>query len=91
VNTLCDSPQYAGDRPMQKILNVDTAIFKEQQFEIDDNISIFESIVLLLSILVLTSFFIIAVWSGILLLYGKTEGGGPLGMLMNLLHTQFPL
>lgn len=41
----------------------------------------YEQTVLLLALLLLASIFIIGVWSGILLLFGAVEGGGPLGTL----------
>jgi hypothetical protein len=86
-----DSPQCAGEQPMQTALHIDNTNVPEQNLEIENNFSRYECIVLLISILVLTSFFIIAAWSGILLIIGKTEGGGPLGMLMNALHIQLLL
>jgi len=76
---------------MQEKLYLDTATGQEQQFESDDIISRYECIILLLSLLALTVFFIIAAWSAILLFIGRTEGGGPLGMLMNVLQIQLLL
>ena len=76
---------------MQTTFHVDTACNSQQQVEIDETFNGYEIIIFLLSLLVLTSFFIIAVWSGILLIIGKTDGGGPLGILMNALHIQLLL
>ena len=76
---------------MQTTFHVDTACNSQQQVEIDETFNGYEIIIFLLSLLVLTAFFIIAVWSGILLIIGKTDGGGPLGILMNALHIQLLL
>lgn len=42
----------------------------------------------LLSFLV-TSVFTVSGWSAILLLTGKTEGGGPIGLMFNLFEQQY--
>jgi hypothetical protein len=70
---------------MYTVLPTKTINDHEQYIEIDDNFSRYECIVFFFCILVITTFFIIAAWSGILLISGRIEGGGPLGMLMNAL------
>lgn len=70
---------------MKKIDEIPFASSEEEQ-EIDIGFNRFEIVAYLISILLLIAVIVVAVWSGILLAMDKTEGGGPLGMLMEAFH-----
>ena len=53
--------------------------------EINEGLSYFEKAVFILSFCLLFSLGGIGVWSGLLLLTANVDGGGPLGMLMEML------
>ena len=53
------------------------------------SISLVESICLLFFAVMMLSVIFISVWSSILLVTGNTQGGGPLGMIANILLGMF--
>ncbi len=69
-----------------KETNKNRVLQEDYELEIAHRFSRFEIVVYLISIILLTALFIIAFWSGILLATDMTQGGGPLGMLMEALH-----
>ena len=44
-----------------------------------------EMVSLLLFITMVAAFIFISIWSGVLLITGNTQGGGPLGMIANVI------
>ena len=48
-------------------------------------ISMTEMVSLLLFITMVAAFIFISIWSGVLLITGNTQGGGPLGMIANVI------
>ena len=57
----------------------------EHEEEKDEGLSNFEKTVFILSFCLLISFGVIGGWSGFLLLTENIRGGGPLGLLMEML------
>jgi len=57
----------------------------------DGFLSLYEKIILLLSFSMIITMLTCAAWSGVLLLSGTIEGGGPLGMLMEIIPTHLLL
>lgn len=69
-------------------------INKEREEAIAGRLSSYEKTIYVLLFLMLTMILTVAAWSGILLLFGKIEGGGPLGLfveeiLVNLLLSRW--
>ncbi len=67
-------------RPSRKIK---ADIFKSEREEaFDSPLNSYEKAMFVILLLMLTMILTVAAWSGILLLFGQIEGGGPLGLFM---------
>lgn len=65
--------------------NTYNAVVEETANFSDKAFTAYEKTVLLFTLSVISTFFVIAAWSAILLFLGEVEGGGPLGLLMRIL------
>ena len=62
-----------------------TAVNKENRRSKDDRLSRYEKTVIIFCSFTVVTILICAAWSGILVLAGNVEGGGPLGLVMKAL------
>jgi hypothetical protein len=63
----------------------------EKDGETDIRLSVYEKCIYFISLIFLIMIFVIAAWSGILLVTGETESGGPLGIFMEMLQVNIHL